>query len=511
MRQISLTLGWAAATIMAADTMKVAWTTDEPGESGAYGPDGPWQAISVRVGNFTKGFYNKDDPAATFGGAYAAMWPSGGGISILSTNQAGGNYTPSDSSTANITTRILNVSKSDPWASWVVQKGKSVGFGVFDNLSFKEAGGSGVETFRNTSLAAMDTWDYLLPDNSTYTANVGILGLGSVANTPQDWAYPGPSSILQSLKRQGKIGANGFGLHMGSVALNQPGSLILGGYEQNRALGPMVSLPINPVGFVTLLDVTLGTQVGASQFTNGDKDEGSIWQGLGTNQRGIERSRGNRSATMSISPSVPYIYLPLGTCEEAAKRLPVTWNTTLGLYTWNTNDPAYERIIRSPAYLGFLISGPLYNITIKVPFQLLNLTLESPLTSTPTPYFPCKPLDPTHGLWALGRAFLQAAFVGLDFEHNYIYLAQAPGPAMGESVVKAFTPYDGSFWPKKPETNPISEFETSWLPSWTVLEGEKQPDEQPDEKKPNGVGLRLGLSTGAIVGTVLAMVAVWCL
>lgn len=78
--------------------MKLTWTTDEPG-AGAHSPDGPWQAISVRVGNSTKDFYTKEEPAASFSGAYTAMWSSGGGISMLLTRQAGGNCTPGESST----------------------------------------------------------------------------------------------------------------------------------------------------------------------------------------------------------------------------------------------------------------------------------------------------------------------------------------------------------------------------------------------------------------------------
>lgn len=63
MRQIALILGCAVTTATAADTMKVAaWTTDELGGN-AYGPDGPWHAVSVRVGNSTK----------DFGGTYAPM------------------------------------------------------------------------------------------------------------------------------------------------------------------------------------------------------------------------------------------------------------------------------------------------------------------------------------------------------------------------------------------------------------------------------------------------------
>jgi hypothetical protein len=42
---------------------------------------------------------------------------------------------------------------------------------------------------------------------------------------------------------------------------------------------------------------------------------------------------------------------------------------------------------------------------------------------TSTPYFPCKPLNNEAGIWFLGRAFLQAAFVGVSLEQNEAFLA----------------------------------------------------------------------------------------
>ena len=135
----------------------------------------------------------------------------------------------------------------------------------------------------------------------------------------------------------------------------------------------------------------------------------------------------------------------------------MTWNEGLGLYTWSVDDPQYSRITGSPAYMGFVLSDTeATNITIKVPFRLLNLTLDAPLVDKPTPYFPCRPFNSTQGWWVLGRAFLQAAFFVLNFEKYVMYLVQAPGPDMDQSVMRTFGPDDTTI-----SGNSIDSFENS--------------------------------------------------
>ena len=84
-----------------------------------------------------------------------------------------------------------------------------------------------------------------------------------------------------------------------------------------------------------------------------------------------------------------YLYLPSSTCAAIAKNLPVTYDAGKALYIWNTPDPQYARIVTSPTYLSFVFRGSIGTLTIKAPFHLPNLTLEEPLMSIHTPYFPC--------------------------------------------------------------------------------------------------------------------------
>ncbi|KKA16133.1 Aspartic protease, partial [Rasamsonia emersonii CBS 393.64] len=66
-----------------------------------------------------------------------------------------------------------------------------------------------------------------------------------------------------------------YGLHIGSAALNIPGSLFLGGYDQSRALEPVSAQPYTsaePGGSfaIELLDIEIGVATGGSpwNFTN---------------------------------------------------------------------------------------------------------------------------------------------------------------------------------------------------------------------------------------------------
>ncbi|KAI0420360.1 hypothetical protein F5X98DRAFT_383021 [Xylaria grammica] len=197
-------------------------------------------------------------------------------------------------------------------------------------------------------------------------------------------------TLLEQLRASGKILSNSFGMHMGSAQHGQPGSLVLGGYEQNRALGDVGLFNSDDRGtpHIFLLDVILDTQAGLSPFR--DSSIGSVYKGLGDNSYAAEYARflggTDGSAVVALSPSVPYIYLPPGTCETAGQYLPATWDEDMELYKWNPNDPQYARIVNSLAYLGFIFADRnASNITIKVPFRLLNPTLSLPLVDLPIP------------------------------------------------------------------------------------------------------------------------------
>lgn len=180
-----------------------------------------------------------------------------------------------------------------------------------------------------------------------------------------------------------------------------------------------------------LLDVQIGVENGSSPSSE------SSYTGLlklNASFNGVQPA--------VINQIVPYLFMSSETCAAIAENLPVALEPQPGLYIWNTTDPRYERIVKSPAYLAFVFQNPSGNLTIKVPFQLLNLTLEAPIVIPTQQYFPCRPfraLD-NSGNYFLGKVFLQAAFIGMNRQEEKFFLAQAPGPGVGASNIKSIGP-----------------------------------------------------------------------
>ncbi|KAH6693951.1 aspartic peptidase domain-containing protein [Plectosphaerella plurivora] len=466
----------AMATGAAASTLQMRWTTDagacssNGGQCNSLGPDGPWQAVMV-----TAGLENADSNSAAEV-VDMPMWPAVGSISGVLTTSSGGEYNPFMSVSANKTG--VRHDAFGPWLANLFINMTDEGPGYQEILRFKTSTDNSDEL--NATIVAAETWDIRMPTGAKYEAPAGFLGLGPSTAEDNKSIPPG---LLDQLKAAGTITSNSFGLHMGSVALGQKGSLILGGYEQNRALGDVgVFELVNEVTRAFIVDLTLSVETGSSPFNQ----TGSMWKGVEGSEYGpdVTKNIGGVSGSAAILPSAvtPYIYLPPGNCEAVAEQLPVTFRQDLGLYTWNTEDPAYARIVNSPAYMGFVLADrTAQNITIKIPFKLLNLTLESPLVAEPTPYFPCKSVDSAYGVWQLGRAFLQGAFLGFNFEKSVMYMAQAPGPDMDQGVTRTLEVDDEVIL-----SNAADTFEKTWRSQWTVLGGDETGSGEGGAETPNG-------------------------
>ncbi|KAI4182768.1 MAG: hypothetical protein L6R41_005789 [Letrouitia leprolyta] len=443
------------------------------------------------------------------------MWPSGSYNTSILQAARDGNYTATSTPTPGLNDPISSV---DSWLNPLEEE-------IYGSESYESLYGTFKTSFEdytqlNTSIIAVDNWKVFFPNGRSYTPLTGIFGLGSTTNE----GAKSELSLLQRLKGDGTIASTFCGLHMGSALFGQRGSMVLGGYEQNRVLGDIGTFDLvaitelgGPRGF--LLDVILDVEVGISPFNLSSGI--SLWHALDDSSwiAAASGSVGGRTGSrlISFNPSVPYMYLPPGICETVAQYLPLAWNAGLGLYLWRTDEQS-SRIISSPAFMAFVLAdNQAKNITIKVPFLLLNLTLLPPIVDTPTQYFPCRPYIVNHwsqpGIYILGRAFLQAAFLGFEYEHNLTYIAQAPGPSMEQSIIKTYQPNETSITP-----NSIGSFASSWASSWTVLENDNLTNTTGSDNtailkpaKPqsrSGAGLSGGVTAGIVIGSVAGALAV---
>ncbi|KAK4443055.1 aspartic peptidase domain-containing protein [Podospora aff. communis PSN243] len=460
--------------------------------TGQFGPDGPWQAAVFMLGYHIR-------PGMTdrwHGGPVVPMWPTGSVITQLLTVKGRGFYNQSENATQPWI-EFGNGGDNDLKLADFNAHQRSQGQGIHDyvtmmNSRFEAPGYANI----NATIAAMNISHIQLRNGrGEYIPNVGNLALGRPADVDfGGFPWPG-KSILEQMKEQGHIKTNSFGLHLGSAPLNQRGSLILGGYDEARIVGPIASFQMilgTPVIF--LADIALGVATGISHLPTTPETPISVWDGSATDL--VSEHLGGRKGNIVITPNpaVPGIYLPSPTCANAAKYLPVTYSVDTGYYLWDTTAPLYSQLINSASYLAFTFGDhQAKNVTIKIPLKLLNLTLDKPITDVPTPYFPCHDVGKTQetGMWELGRAFLQGAFFGINFERNYTFLAQAPGPAMSQSVVHPFAVDDISS--NTIISQPEKHFVDSWMASWPEAVETEAP--------------RKGLSGGAIAGIVIGVLA----
>lgn len=288
----------------------------------------------------------------------------------------------------------------------------------------------------------------------------------------------------------GDIPSISYGLHVGSATKSIPGSLVLGGYDRSRCLTD----PIQSSGQdFTLVGIDLGVASGASPFN--------------TSAESLLRINGSSvdQLTTYPNPGVPYLYLPSDTCEAIAARLPVTFDANLGLYLWDISSPSFYKILVSPSYLSFSFASRAgQNSTIYVPLALLNLTLDNPLVSTPTLYFPCSPYTPSDGsTFHLGRAFLQAATLAQNWQTGSLLLSQAPGPDLAAQDIKTIASTDATITPMINAP--------SWDTTWgSVLQAIPGNSTASATASPTALSSSHsnGLSGGAIAGIIIGVIAV---
>jgi hypothetical protein len=304
------------------------------------------------------------------------------------------------------------------------------------------------------------------------------------------------------------IGSFSYVLHIGSAAFDYPVSLVFGGYNKGRIIGPMTSFSHEKA--VDLLDIGIGVEYGESPFQFDSK------QNLLVGDTEII----GKPLKVWIDPTTPYLSLPHNTCEGLANILPINLDHSTRYYHWKTDDPLYKSIVTSPSYLSFTFppaNGASKNVTVKVPFALLNLTLDKPIVDRPTPYFPCNSFTPGEkDNYRLGRAFLQAAFIGRNWANNMTWLGQAPGPGavgltgLGDELLDLAADATKLDFYDSEKTN---YFNQSWAGHWSVIESAKTTssngtDTSSRPKPSDNAGESKGLSTGAKagigVGTALA-------
>jgi hypothetical protein len=478
--------------------------------SNTYGPDGPWNAITISVG----GNQNSTDIGSEqvsvdllVGSYYASYIPSSSACRAYGPQCGnGGVWDPNTNPIQELPPNIWDA------PSFINITGTVYPAAVTIGTAGKQ------QTVYDVDLASIDTFSVEYPNGIKAAPELGFFALNSGNDGDTRVLTNGKGSedpwiVAGSLYNQSIIPSYSYGLQIGSAALNYSGSLILGGYDKGRVIGPYTSY----AGYsATLLDITLDVETGPSPFSFGNASK------LLTNVLGQPSS-----LIVKADPMPPGLHLPAQTCSNLAQKLPIYYDQTTGYYLWNTSDPSYEHIINSPAYMGFQFTpapGDDANVTIKVPFKLLNLTLTSPVVSPSVQYFPCIPFDKTPAdQWRLGRAFLQAAFLGYNSHTNTMWLAQAPGPGVSNQGL-GFKPQDMANSATTLDVyNNETLFADSWANHWKAINatepsnststnpsGPTSTNKATDHYSSSSGGKIAGIVVGVVVGIVIIAAILFC-
>lgn len=458
------------------------WTDD------TFGPDGPWRAIQVQMGY-------EETPIGLFPGSAWETWLIDDNYCQTGTCYASkaGTYDKSSGDDGGI--RLDGGLNS--FMLGLNLEGEP-GTRYLDDMSL-----NGISVV-NVSLVLLESQMIRYPGGQTSPFFAGCLSLGGTGATNQTFTLNDAPAINASLPpgwmwETEWTPSNSFGMHIGSVQPAMSGSLWFGGYDQNRIVGDILSMKGYPRNGITLWDI------GIEDIGNNSLFEPSTADSL--------LAKGNSSIVSGLKVSIdgcsPYLTLPKSTCDNIATHLPVSFNEDLGLYLWDTKSDKYHDIISSATALSlsFISGSNTKLLKIRVPFVHLNLTLSAPLVNEPVPYFPCHVND--KGVYVLGRAFLQDAFIGANWDPSAEtwWLAQAPG-----RNIQATTNVVSIGKEDKTIVKGGNDWKVSWDGVWNDDSDEQAPSSTPTSDandQENNKDVRGGMSTGAKAGIGIGGAAVF--
>jgi len=129
------------------------------------------------------------------------------------------------------------------------------------------------------------------------------------------------------------------------------------------------------------------------------------------------------SLPMAIDSSVSQLWLPGVVCDQLEVFLGLTYDTSTELYI--VNDTAHEKLVRLAPEMAFTLAADgtsNFTTSIILPYTALDLQAGPPTYNFSTNYFPIRRASKGS---VLGRAFLQEAYLVVDWERSNFTLSQA--------------------------------------------------------------------------------------
>ena len=226
-------------------------------------------------------------------------------------------------------------------------------------------------------------------------------------------------SLLSALKDEGHIPSLAYGYQAGAPYRETkiPASLILGGYDLSRSSKPL-EVDINTS------DMTRALMVGLQDIVVTNTLNGTL--SLVENERILA----------PIDSSVPEIWLPKSVCDRFESAFGLQYHDGTGRYV--LTDLARNQLRELDPTLTFTIGTNAVtggNTTvIQIPYEAFDLQAGYPIFANATNYFPIRRAD-NESQYAIGRVFLQEAYIGVDYESGIFNVSAARWDELEPEIV----------------------------------------------------------------------------
>lgn len=185
------------------------------------------------------------------------------------------------------------------------------------------------------------------------------------------------------------------------------GSLTLGGYDKSRFLANNMSFGFN-------LDTKRDLVVQLA----------GIYSGPDENIENSTTTFLSKSIYPLISSSVPHMWLPEEVCSVFATQLGLHYDNQTNFYT--VNQTAYETLQQlNQTFIFRFKTDKSESLDISIPWKTFDLEYVPDGSSSSTRYFPIRRAIDPPDQYTLGRAFLQEAYIIVDYEQGNFSLHQA--------------------------------------------------------------------------------------
>ncbi|KAF1817156.1 acid protease, partial [Eremomyces bilateralis CBS 781.70] len=208
------------------------------------------------------------------------------------------------------------------------------------------------------------------------------------------------------------------------------GSLVIGGYDSSR---------FDPSPYSYELDKTTKEMRLSVQSIKAVYKSGSDALDLSRESYELERH------TVLLDSTLPYMFLPRSICDRFEEVLGLTYDNRTGLYLMDEANRSKHRDLNTTIQFNLADAYSSASITrISLPFVALDLEASWPTVpnGNHTRFFPIR-RGVASDKYILGRAFMQEAYIIVDYERGNFSVAQSRnfGPAPSPNIIAITSPH----------------------------------------------------------------------